>query len=110
MQYLFESFFEQQYQEVKEIFQKYTKTRYVVVESVIGIGIAMHQCDFHQKLGENLSIWGLVCLGTMIQFHDKCEEFEVKGISGTLEDCNDFCTEKCLLIKENFDYCKSFIF
>ena len=107
MQSSSESFFENKYQEAQEIFHKYTKTRYLVVESLIGVGLGMYKYDFFPQLGENLFVWGTVFLGILVNFHD---EFEEKSLSCMIEDLNDFCSENYLSVKESFDYYKSFIF
>ncbi len=110
MTYQFEDFFNNKYQEMKAIFQKYTETKYLVVELVIVGGMAMHKYNFHPQLGENLFVWGSVFLGTLITYHDEFKIFEDKGFEGIIEDYNDFYGEKYLAVKENFEYYKSFIF
>jgi hypothetical protein len=104
MQIPFEGFFERKYQEAKESFNKYTKPRYLFVELLVGVGLGMYKCDFYPQIGENLFVWNTVFLGVLVNFHDRFEEFEEKGLSGVIEDCSDFCSEKYLLFKENFEH------
>jgi hypothetical protein len=106
MQYPFASFFEEKYQEVEEIFYKYTKIRYLTVELVIAVGLAMYKYDFHSEVGKDLFIWGTIFLGSLMTFHDEFDELEGKELS----EINDLFTEKYLSFKESFDYYKSFIF
>lgn len=106
MQYPFASFFEAKYQEAEEIFHKYTKTRYLVTELVIGVGFTMYKYDFHSEVGKDLFIWGTIFLGSLMTFHDEFDELEGKELS----EINDLFTEKYLSVKESFDYYKSFIF
>jgi hypothetical protein len=110
MQMPFEIFFENKYQETKEAFYKYTKPRYLAVESLIGVGLGMYKYDFYPQIGENLFVLGTVFLGILVNFHDEFEELEEKSMSCVIEDLNDFCNEKYLLVKESFDYYKNSIF
>ena len=108
----FNDFLYDQYNYLEETFYKYTKPRYLLVESVILGSLIMSHNEV--KFSNNLWFFSCVCLGSMIFFHDNIEStslrYEEDGMQGVLNDFNEYLESKHLVAKEQYEYYKDFIY
>jgi len=106
----FNDFLYDQYNYLEATFYKYTKPRYLLVESVILGSLIMSHNKVSPKFSNHLWFFSCVCLGSMIFFHDDIENISLRynedGRDGILNDFNEYLESKHLVAKEQYEYYK----